>query len=105
MAEQEIALPMPEASEEKSLELILPIRTETPIPNRQILLGKYTSQQNKVWLATGWSHFRNWYIDWKWVGRPFRSRMLFRFSSGDVWVRAESFEEDLLPTYKFAKEK
>jgi hypothetical protein len=76
-----------------------------PIANRKILLGKYTSRQNKLHLIVGWKHFRNWYIDLKFAGEPYKSRMLFRFGQDEPWVQAESFEEDLLPTYKFSKDK
>ena len=76
-----------------------------PIVNRKILLGKYTSRMNKIHLVIGWTHFRNWYIDWKWAGDSYNSRMLFRFGPDEAWVQAESFEEDLLSTYKFGKDK
>ena len=59
---------------------------------------------HKLHLIFGWTHFNNWYIEWKWAGDPFRSRMLFKFSPDDNWIQADSFEEDLLPTYKFGKE-
>lgn len=77
------------------------------IPNtlKNILLGKNTSRQNKLWLITAWKHFENWYIDYKWAGEPMKSRMLFKFSPEDKWIEAKSFEEDLFPTYKFAKDK
>lgn len=68
---------------------------------RKALLSKYSSRQNKLWLITGWRHFHNWYIDWKWAGEPFKSRMLFRFSPDEKWIVAKSFEDDLLPTYKY----
>lgn len=79
---------------------------ESQISNdhRKALLGKYTSRQNKLWLAVGWKHFKQWYIEWKWEAEPFNSRLLFQFSPDGPWVKAESFEEDLLPTYKFDKE-
>jgi hypothetical protein len=70
---------------------------------QKVLLSKNTSQQNKVWIATSLK-FDNWYLEWKWIGKPFRSRIQFQFIPDGVWVQAESFEEDLLPTYKFAKE-
>jgi hypothetical protein len=75
-----------------------------PISNKKVLLGKYTSRLNKLHLIIGWTHFRNWYIEWKWAGDPYRSRMMFRFDPDDNWIQAESFEEDLMLTYEFGKE-
>jgi hypothetical protein len=77
-----------------------------PILNsaRKALLSEYSSKQNKLHLITGWTYFKNWYIEWKWAGDPYKSRMLFKFSPDDKWIEAKSFEEDLLPTYKFEKE-
>jgi hypothetical protein len=71
---------------------------------RKALLSKYTSKPNKLHLIAGWTHFNNWYIDWKWAGVPYKSRMMFRFNPDDKWIIAESFEEDLLPTYKFGEQ-
>jgi len=77
-----------------------------PMPDsaRKTILGKYSSRQNKLWLVTGWQYFKPWYIDWKWAGEPFKSRMLFKFAPDGEWIRAESFDEDMLPTYKYSKE-
>ncbi len=91
---------MLEVSEKKSSELIQMM----PIAKRQALLSKYTSRQNKLWLVTAWKYFCPWYVEWKWAGDPFRSRMLFQFSPDGKWVEAQSFEEDLMSTYKFGKE-
>lgn len=76
------------------------------IPNsyRKALLSKYCSRMNKLHLIAGWTYFNNWYIDWKWAGEPHKSRMLFKFWPDEDWVQAESFEEDLMPTYKFARD-
>jgi hypothetical protein len=79
-------------------------KIQIPDAAKQALLSKYVSRLNKIHLVIGWTHFRNWYIDWKWAGNPYRSRMLFRFSPDGNWVQAESFEEDLMPTYKFGKD-
>jgi len=76
-----------------------------PVANRSVLLGKHTSRLNKFHLVIGWTHFNGWYIDWKWAGAQFNSRMLFRFAPDEAWVEAKSYEEDLQSTYKFGKEK
>lgn len=78
---------------------------QIPHYNKQVLLGKTTSKQNKIWLATGWSHFHNWYIEWKWSGKELTSIMMFKFSPDEDWIPSESFEDDVLKHYKFAKEK
>lgn len=77
-----------------------------PIPDsaRRALLSKYSSRRNKMHLVIGWKYFHNWYIDLKWEGEEFESRMLFRFSPDGPWVQAKSFDEDMLPTFKFGKE-
>jgi hypothetical protein len=77
---------------------------QIPISSRKTLLGKYTSRQNKLHLITGWKHFHHWYVEWKWAGDPYKSRMLFSFSPEDKWVEAKSFDEDILPTYNYGKE-
>ena len=83
------------------------MREETTIPDsaRRALLSKYSSRRNKMHLMIGWKHFHGWYIDLKWEGEPFESRMLFRFSPEGPWVQAKSFDEDLLPTFRYGKEK
>ena len=78
---------------------------DIPIKYRQAILGEYSSRQNKIWLATTWKRFKPWYIEWKWAGEPYRSRMLFQFDLNGPWVEAKSFDEDILPKYKFGKEK
>jgi len=72
---------------------------------RQVILGKYTSRQNKLWIVTGWKHFKQWHIEWKWAGDYMRSRMLFQFELNGPWIQALSFEEDILPKLKYGKEK
>ena len=72
---------------------------------KQVLLGKHTSRQNKLYLITGWIYFKKWYIEWKWAGEPYNSRMLFKFNPNEEWVMAKSFDEEVLPKYKFGKEK
>ncbi len=69
------------------------------------LLSSDTSRQNKIWLATGWSHFHGWYIEWKWKDRPMRSRMMFRFSPDEEFVEAKSFDEDVKVKFKSGKDK
>ena len=78
-----------------------------PMPegHRKALLSEYSSKQNKLWLIAGWQYFKPWYFDWKWAGEPIKSRMLFRFSPDGPWIQAKSFEEDLLPTYKFDEDR
>lgn len=68
---------------------------------KKILLDQYTSRFNKLHLITGWKHFHNYYIEYKWSCNPFNSRMLFQFEPDGPWIQSKSFEEDLLPTYKF----
>jgi len=82
------------------------IKTEL-IPNhlKQSLLSELSSRQNKIWMVTAWQHFRPFYIEWKWAGEQFKSRMLFQFIVDGPWIEAKSFEEDVLPKYKFGKEK
>ena len=79
-------------------------KVQIPKGAREALLSKYSSRRNKMHLFIGWTHFRNYYIDLKWEGEEFESRMLFRFSPDGPWVQAKSFDEDMLPTFKFCKE-
>jgi hypothetical protein len=72
-----------------------------PSTNRNALMSSDTSRQNKLWLATAWAHAYPWFLEWKWAGRYMRSRLLFRFAPGDEFQRAESFDEDIVPTFEF----
>lgn len=74
-----------------------------PDSARKALLDKYSSRCNKLHLMIGWKHFRNYYIEFKWAGRPFNSRMLFQFEPDGPWIQSQSFEEDLLTTYNFGE--
>jgi hypothetical protein len=89
-------------------EFILKTKIKTDIiPDhlRKSILSEFSSRQNKLWMVTAWQHFRPFYIEWKWAGEAFKSRMLFQFQPNGPWVEAKSFEEDVLPRYKFGKEK
>lgn len=78
---------------------------EIPEEAKKLLLTELISRLNKIHLAIGWAHFKGWFIEWKWQGEQFKSRLMFRFSPDEEFVAAKSFDEDLLPTYKFNKEK
>jgi hypothetical protein len=80
---------------------ILPL----PKDKRQLLVGKHTSRQNKLWIIADWKYFQPWYVEYKWAGEPMRSRMLFQFGPNEPWVEAKSFDEDVMPTFKFGKDK
>ena len=69
---------------------------------RQSLLGTDTSRQNKLWLALCWVNDHDWYIKTKWEGEPMRSRLMFQFEPSGPFVRAKSFDEDIVPTFKFS---
>jgi hypothetical protein len=73
------------------------------IPKTHIksLISTDTSRQNKLWLVESWKHFHNWFIEWKWQGEPYNSRLMFRFSETEDFIVAKSFDEDILPTYEF----
>lgn len=71
-----------------------------PDKNRQILLGKDTSRLNKIHLAIGWTRFRGWYIDYRWVGVFLRSRLEFQFAPDGLWYQAQSFDEDVFVDFK-----
>lgn len=62
-----------------------------------------TSRQNKLWLVAAWAE--RWFIEWKWQGVPMRSRLAFRFSDESGFTEAQSFDEDIVPTFKFGIER
>jgi len=72
---------------------------------RKALLSDYVSRPNKIWIAISWQHFRDFYLEWKWAGDPWRSRLLFQFSLNGPWVEAKSYEEDRAILLKSGKEK
>lgn len=63
---------------------------------REALLSKYSSRRNKLWLVGGYQSV-GLYVEWKWQGEPFRSRLLFQFAPDEEFVRAKSYEEDIQP--------
>jgi hypothetical protein len=71
---------------------------------RQALLSKWTSRQNKLWLATTYKYFDGWFVEWKWQGEHMHSRLCFRFGPDEPFVVAKSYEEDVVPTFKFNRE-
>lgn len=83
----------------------------TPLPSthRHLLMTEETSRQNKLWLAAGWQ-FQGWFVEWRWAGDGpkknglMRSRLQFRFAPEEKFVDARSFDEDVMPTFKFGKE-
>lgn len=66
---------------------------ELPKEFRKVLLSSDNSRQNKIWLATGWQ--TQYYIEWKWQGQPYYSRMLFKFYPDGEYLKAKSFDEDI----------
>lgn len=75
-----------------------------PADHKRALMTEHTSRQNKLWLVSGWMDRYPWFIEWKWQGEPMRSRLLFRFGPDESFVAARSFDEDVVPTFKFGKE-
>lgn len=73
------------------------ILNKLPKEFRKVLLSSDNSRQNKIYLAQGWttSKYCNYYIEWKWADRPFRSRLYFKFEEDGEYFKAKSFEEDI----------
>lgn len=69
---------------------------------RHSLLSSDTSRQNKLWLVTGWIHV-GYDVDWMWVGEPMKSRMAFRFERDGKFIKAKSYDEDILTKLKDPK--
>jgi len=67
---------------------------------QRCLLMSNTSRHNKLWLLTGW--LKQYDFRWKWQGAPGKSRMMFAFHPMDGFTAARSYEEDVLPTMKWA---
>jgi hypothetical protein len=74
-----------------------------PSDLRRSLVAGLVSRQNKLWIAAGWKG-RGWFIEWRWAGEPMRSRLLFQFEPDDKWHEAKSYDEDVKPFLKWAKE-
>ncbi len=72
---------------------------------RRALLSSETSRQNKLWLATAWQQCDGIFIEWRWRGEYMNSRLCFRFGPDEAFVDAKSYDEDVVPTLKFGKEK
>ncbi len=71
----------------------------TSLEERVRLLSNQNSRQNKLWIAA--RHIADGkYLEWQWAGKPFRSRLCFRFRPEEDVMVANSFDEDVLPTYK-----
>jgi hypothetical protein len=76
-----------------------------PVRLRHALMSSDTSRQNKLWLATAWKHAYPWFLEWKWAGAYMRSRLCFRFAPDAEFTAAESFDEDVVPTFEFSGRK
>jgi hypothetical protein len=76
-----------------------------PATHRHALMSSDTSRQNKLWLAIAWAGAYAWFIEWKWAGRYMRSRLCFRFAPNEAFRPAESFDEDVVPTFEFGEGK
>lgn len=76
-----------------------------PANLKEAILSDYTSRHNKLWLVTSWQFSRDFYIEYKWAGKEFQSRMSFQFEENGPWIEAKSYEEDIAPKLKFGKEK
>jgi hypothetical protein len=71
---------------------------------KRVLLHETCSRLNKIHCAIGWAHFYGWFIEWKWMGDPYRSRVGFRFGPNEPFVAARSYDDDVRPLLKFGKE-
>lgn len=71
--------------------------------HQKILISDTISQLNKLHLAIGWSD-RGEFIEWRWTGEPLRSRVEFQFEPNGEWHVCKSFEFDVRPKLKWAKE-
>lgn len=71
---------------------------------RRALLSKETSRQNKLWLAASYRR-EGVFVEWQWRAEYMNSRLCFRFASDEAFVEAKSYDEDVVPTLKFGKEK
>jgi hypothetical protein len=66
---------------------------------RAALLGSTTSRRNKMALLARCVADRE-YVEMRWEGQPYESRMLFDFMGGAGFIRAKSFDEDVLSGFK-----
>lgn len=71
---------------------------------RQALLGKQTSRHNKFWLVAEYKR-QGLFVEWKWAGAAWKSRLLFRFGPEENFVPSKSYEEDVVPTLKWDERK
>jgi hypothetical protein len=67
---------------------------------RSRLLSSQTSRQNKLWIAATLKA-QGKALYWRWAGEPRRSRLQFLFDANGSWYTAKSFDEDVLPLYKW----
>ena len=76
-----------------------------PIPRhmRQALVHDTISHINKLHIAIGRKSIGE-YVEYKFDGDNIRSRMLFQFEPDGSWHKAKSFELDVWPNLKWAKD-
>lgn len=81
-----------------------------PLDIRRMLINETISRQNKLWIATAWKQTRGWYVEHRWAGEEptangiMHSRLQFQFEPDGEWHTAKSYEEDVKPKLKWAKE-
>lgn len=75
-----------------------------PIHLQKALLDKYSSRQNKLWMIADFIS-RGFIFEWMWAGDILKSRMLFKFETNKDFQAAKSYDEDIFPKLKWAKDK
>jgi hypothetical protein len=70
---------------------------------RRQLVNDTISQPNKLHIVIG-HRSRGHYIEWRWAGEELRSRMSLQFEQDGPWYEVKSFEFDVRPKLKWAKE-
>jgi hypothetical protein len=70
---------------------------------RHALLHDTNSRQNKLWLVACWRSV-DCYIEYRWEGTPYRSRLAFQFEPHGIWLVARSYDDDVRPFLKFGKD-
>jgi hypothetical protein len=60
------------------------------------LMSKHSSRRNKLWLV-GWYVAEGRFVEWRWEGEPYRSRLCFRFAPDGNFRPSKSYEDDVYP--------
>lgn len=64
--------------------------------SQDALMSKHSSRRNKLWLVGSYLA-EGRFVEWRWAGEPYKSRLCFRFTPDGTFRPSKSYEDDVYP--------